>query len=152
MFSTETKEARTLEVGRLVSSTADELPGERPRGSGEEAAFCSNMARRLRTPELMSAVLAAGVSSASGGVNVLRGEGEWPFDEVETAREMMWCVRQLRSRRPGHGFQRGASLTTIALETIQIVWERVYHATVDRLTVEKELCILPGLRLLAVNT
>jgi hypothetical protein len=50
--STETNDARTLEVGRLASALI--LPtGERPRGSGEEAALgFSNIARRFRTPLL----------------------------------------------------------------------------------------------------
>lgn len=74
---------------------------------------------------------------------MVRGEDEWQFNEVETACEMMWCVRQLRSRRPGQGFQRGASLTTIALETIRIARELWIQATVDRLSVEKESGILP---------
>lgn len=81
---------------------------------------------------------------------MLCGEDEWPFNEVETACEMMWCVRQLRSRSPGQGFQRGASLTTIALETIRIAWELRMQATVDRLTVEKESSILPDESTLSV--
>lgn len=83
--STETKEARTLEVGRLVSSTAEELPGERPRGSGEEAALCSNMARRFRTPELMSAVGADCCQQCLWGVRV-----RWE----RTSGSTMWLKRR----------------------------------------------------------
>ena len=77
---------------------------------------------------------------------MLCGEDEWQLNAVETACEMMWCVRQLRSRRTREqGFQRRASLTTIALETIRIARQLVDQATVDRLSVEKEsLLYLPG--------
>ncbi len=86
MCSTETKDARTLEVGRLVSSTAEELPGDRrPRGSGEDAAFCSNIARRLRTPELMSVVERIVVSGTSERVDELGGEVKWQLNAVETS-------------------------------------------------------------------
>lgn len=73
--STDTNEARTLEVGRLVPSEATLPAGERPRGSGEEAApWFSNIARKFRTPLLARSVMAAtdGQSSVSvlfrGGV------------------------------------------------------------------------------------
>lgn len=59
--STETKDARTLEVGRFASLVA--LPaGERPRGSGEDEApfWFSNIARRFRTPALLPLMAAAG--------------------------------------------------------------------------------------------
>lgn len=55
--TTEIKEARTLGVGRVVSSSVAVLsPGERPRGSGDAAPWFSNIARKLRTPEDMAAV------------------------------------------------------------------------------------------------
>jgi hypothetical protein len=50
--STDTKLARTVEVGREEALVALAAPGERPRGSGDEevASGFSNMERRARTP------------------------------------------------------------------------------------------------------
>jgi hypothetical protein len=57
--TTEMKDARTFGVGRLGCSSSSVVvlsPGERPRGSGEEAApWFSNIARKLRTPDDMAA-------------------------------------------------------------------------------------------------
>lgn len=73
---TETKLARTLEVGRISSVLLVALPtGEWPRGSGEEGAFWfSNIARRLRTPPLLARFVdmaTRGIAKVSGLYNLV---------------------------------------------------------------------------------
>jgi len=116
--TTDTKDALTLEVGRAGLSSAPVPAGDRPRGSGEEAFWLSNIARRLRTPAFVRSVMAATgqtiVSESARGV-VLRlciterevqgnvvdaGNG----DQDQLKRVAAGC-RNLFTRKTNAGFQ-----------------------------------------------
>ena len=77
------------------------------------------------------------------------GEDEWQHNVVETALQDDGgvCANCGYGALREHGFQRvewSASLTTCALEMLQIACQLVNEATVDSLSVEKEAQSLPN--------